>query len=482
MGTEFKDEIEGLIDKRSQAYTDISDAIWGFAEPRFQERESSRIQQEYLSSRGFSIRADLAGEETAFIAEYGSGKPVIAFLGEFDALSSLQQEPDRTERCPIAGKENGHGCGHHLLGTASAAAADALKTYMEEHRLAGTIRYYGCPAEENAGGKAYLVRDGYFDDCDIAITWHPYTMSKVMKGGFHLANFRAFFTFHGISSHAAGAPELGRSALDAVEIMDIGVNYMREHMIDAARVHGAITNSGGIAPNVIPSEAQILYAIRAPKVTQVQKLFERMCDIARGAALITGTTVDIKQVAAYSDLINNETLNDLIQENLERVVPIGYTEEELAYADQLAATYPGSDKVPGVAAANDREAFEAVKDMQKAFGHKMNGFLAPLYQKDAFQPGSTDVGDVSWLTPTAQIHVAAWPNGCPGHSWQNVSCDRTEIGHKAAVHAGKVLAAAAIDLMNHEELLKEAREEFEKRTADGFVSPIPADAVPVIPD
>lgn len=269
MGTEFKDEIEGLIGKRSQAYTDISDAIWGFAEPRFQERESSRIQQEYLSSRGFSVRANLAGEETAFIAEYGSGKPVIAFLGEFDALSSLQQEPDQTEHCPIAGKENGHGCGHHLLGTASAAAADALKTYMEEHKLAGTIRYYGCPAEENAGGKAYLVRDGYFDNCDIAITWHPYTMSKVMKGGFHLANFRAFFTFHGISSHAAGAPELGRSALDAVEIMDIGVNYMREHMIDAARVHGAITNSGGIAPNVIPSEAQILYAIRAPKVTQV---------------------------------------------------------------------------------------------------------------------------------------------------------------------------------------------------------------------
>ena len=197
---------------------------------------------------------------------------------------------------------------------------------MEAHSLPGTIRYYGCPAEENAGGKAYLVRDGYFSDCDAAITWHPSTTNKTMMADKFLANFRVFFTFHGISSHAAGAPELGRSALDAVEIMDIGVNYMREHMIDAARVHGAITNSGGIAPNVIPSEAQILYAIRAPKVTQVQKLFERMCDIAKGAALITGTTVDIKQVAAYSDLINNETLNDLIQENLERVIPIGYTE------------------------------------------------------------------------------------------------------------------------------------------------------------
>ena len=247
MGTDFRKEIGTTIDQRRDEYTKISDAIWGFAEPRFQEYESTKLQQEFLKARGFSVKADLAGEETAFIAEWGSGKPILAFLGEFDALSSLQQEADCTERHPIEGKTNGHGCGHHLLGTASVAAGGALKTYMEENHMSGTIRYYGCPAEENAGGKAYLVRDGYFDDCDIAITWHPYTMNKVMKGGFHLANFRAFFTFHGISSHAAGAPELGRSALDAVEIMDIGVNYMREHMIDAARVHGAITNSGGTA-------------------------------------------------------------------------------------------------------------------------------------------------------------------------------------------------------------------------------------------
>ena len=303
MAGAFRDEVIRKIEESHAEYTRISDEIWGYAEPRFQEEQSSRLQQEYLKSRGFSIRADLAGEKTAFIAEYGSGKPVIAFLGEFDALSSLEQEADCTERRPIPGKENGHGCGHHLLGTASVAAVDGLKAWMEEKKLSGTIRYYGCPAEENAGGKAFLVRDGFFDDCDIALTWHPYALNKVMKGGFHLANFRVFFTFHGISSHAAGAPELGRSALDAVEIMDIGVNYMREHMIDAARVHGAITNSGGIAPNVIPSEAQILYAIRAPKVTQVKKLYERMCDIAKGAALITGTTVEIKQVAAYSCLL-----------------------------------------------------------------------------------------------------------------------------------------------------------------------------------
>ena len=344
MAMDYRNIISELVDEKKQVYAEMSDAIWGFAEPRFQEFESSKIQQEYLASRGFAIKADLAGEETAFIAEYGSGKPILAFLGEFDALSSLQQEADQTERILIEGKTNGHGCHHHLLGTSAVAAVDALKAYMEENQLPGTIRYYGCPAEENAGGKAYLVRDGYFNDCDAAITWHPGTSNKTSADDGYLANFRVFFTFHGISSHAAGAPELGRSALDAVEVMDIGVNFMREHMIDAARVHGAITNSGGIAPNVIPSEAQVIYTIRAPKITQVQQLFARMCDIAKGAALITGTTVDIKQVAAYSDLVNNEYLNDMIQENLELLIPVGYTDEELEYAKKFQNVITDLDK------------------------------------------------------------------------------------------------------------------------------------------
>ena len=431
MGTEFKDEIEGLIDKRSQAYTDISDAIWGFAEPRFQERESSRIQQ----------------------------------------------EPDQTEHCPIAGKENGHGCGHHLLGTASAAAADALKTYMEEHKLAGTIRYYGCPAEENAGGKAYLVRDGYFDDCDIAITWHPYTMSKVMKGGFHLANFRAFFTFHGISSHAAGAPELGRSALDAVEIMDIGVNYMREHMIDAARVHGAITNSGGIAPNVIPSEAQILYAIRAPKVTQVQKLFERMCDIARGAALITGTTVDIKQVAAYSDLINNETLNDLIQENLERVIPIGYTEEELDYARKFQSVITELDKEGLKAIAADIGGRDRKKELLET---PLWDFIVDRNSRYG-GGGSTDVGDVSWKVPTAHVYVNCYAAGTALHSWQATAQGKSSIAHKGMIAAAKVMANIGAELLLKPELVEKAKEDWkEELNGEEYPNPLPKDLKPEI--
>ena len=473
----FRDEVIRKIEESHAEYTRISDEIWGYAEPRFQEEQSSRLQQEYLKSRGFSIRADLAGEKTAFIAEYGSGKPVIAFLGEFDALSSLEQEADCTERRPIPGKENGHGCGHHLLGTASVAAVDGLKAWMEEKKLSGTIRYYGCPAEENAGGKAFLVRDGFFDDCDIALTWHPYALNKVMKGGFHLANFRVFFTFHGISSHAAGAPELGRSALDAVEIMDIGVNYMREHMIDAARVHGAITNSGGIAPNVIPSEAQILYAIRAPKATQVKKLYERMCDIAKGAALITGTTVEIKQVAAYSDVINNDTLADLLQENLEHVVPIGYTDEELAYAKKFQQVITELDR-------------EGLKDMAAVIGGKEGKkklMEMPLWDfivdKNSRYGGggSTDVGDVSWVVPTGQVYTNCYAAGTAMHSWQAVAQGKSAIAHKGMMAAAKVMAMTGAQLLLNPDLVEKAKADW-KEELDGetYPSPLPKDSRPEI--
>ena len=391
---------------------------------------------------------------------------MIAFLGEFDALSSLEQEADCTERRPIPGKENGHGCGHHLLGTASVAAVDGLKAWMEEKKLSGTIRYYGCPAEENAGGKAFLVRDGFFDDCDIALTWHPYALNKVMKGGFHLANFRVFFTFHGISSHAAGAPELGRSALDAVEIMDIGVNYMREHMIDAARVHGAITNSGGIAPNVIPSEAQILYAIRAPKVTQVKKLYERMCNIAKGAALITGTTVEIKQVAAYSDVINNDTLADLLQENLEHVVPIGYTDEELAYAKKFQQVITELDR-------------EGLKDMAAVIGGKEGKkklMEMPLWDfivdKNSRYGGggSTDVGDVSWVVPTGQVYTNCYAAGTAMHSWQAVAQGKSATAHKGMMAAAKVMAMTGAQLLLNPDLVEKAKADW-KEELDGETYP-----------
>ena len=479
MEKDFRAEIGALVQDRKQAYTAMSDRIWGFAEPRFQEYDSSRLQQEYLKARGFSIRADLAGEETAFIAEYGSGKPVLAFLGEFDALSSLEQEADSTERRPVPGKTNGHGCGHHLLGTAAVAAADALKTYMESHGLLGTIRYYGCPAEENAGGKAYLVRDGFFNDCDAAITWHPSTTNKTMMADKYLSNFRVFFTFHGISSHAAGAPELGRSALDAVEIMDIGVNYMREHMIDEARVHGAITNPGGIAPNVIPSEAQILYAIRAPKVTQVKKLYERMCDIARGAALITGTTVDIKQVAAYSNVIENDTLEDIMYENMRHFVPIGYTEDELAYARRFQEVITELDKE----GLKDLISILSGRDKEKKRQMEESPMLDFVLERHVSfgGGGSTDVGDVSWVVPTGKVDINCYAAGTALHSWQAVAQGKAPAAHKGMLTAAKIMACTGAELLEKPELLERIKEDWlEKLDGETYPDPLPKDVKPEI--
>ena len=479
MEKDFRAEIGALVQDRKQAYTAMSDRIWGFAEPRFQEYDSSRLQQEYLKARGFSIRADLAGEETAFIAEYGSGKPVLAFLGEFDALSSLEQEADSTERRPVPGKTNGHGCGHHLLGTAAVAASDALKTYMESHGLLGTIRYYGCPAEENAGGKAYLVRDGFFNDCDAAITWHPSTTNKTMMADKYLSNFRVFFTFHGISSHAAGAPELGRSALDAVEIMDIGVNYMREHMIDEARVHGAITNPGGIAPNVIPSEAQILYAIRAPKVTQVKKLYERMCDIARGAALITGTTVDIKQVAAYSNVIENDTLEDIMYENMCHFVPIGYTEEELAYARKFQEVITELDKE----GLKDLISILSGRDKEKKRQMEESPMLDFVLERHVSfgGGGSTDVGDVSWVVPTGKVDINCYAAGTALHSWQAVAQGKAPAAHKGMMTAAKIMACTGAELLEKPELLERIKEDWlDKLDGETYPDPLPKDVKPEI--
>ncbi len=487
MGYEYRQEIASLIEESRNAYTEISDAIWDFAESRFEEVESSKIQQTYLESRGFRIQSDLAGEATAFIAEWGNGKPIVAFVGEFDALSSLQQEADQTERRPIPGKVNGHGCGHHLLGTGSLAAADAVKTYIENHGIEGTVRYYGCPAEENAGGKAYLVRDGYFNDCDVAISWHPHTTNKVTGADKFLANFRAFFTFHGISSHAAGAPELGRSALDAVEMMDIGVNFMREHMIDGARIHGAITNTGGIAPNVIPSEAQILYAIRAPKITDVKKLFDRMCDIAKGAALITGTTVTIRQVSAYANIVHNETMGQIMDEHMHAFIPVGYTEEEAEYAA----------KFKGVITELDREGLKSnisqMSTMQlrgfETSGKERRKEIEEMSMLDFVLDrrsmigggGSTDVGDVSWVTPVGQANVNCFAAGTALHSWQAVAQGKSSIAHKGMLTAAKVLACTGVELLLNPELLAQVKQDFvEELGGEVYPDPLPKDLKPEI--
>ena len=479
MTTQKQSALQTIEEKKS-LIVDIADKVWEFAELSLQEFKSAAAYCEALEKEGFDVERGTCNIETAFAASYGHGRPYIGILAEYDALSGLSQEGGLIERKEKNAGGNGHGCGHNLLGAGAFAAALGIKAYLEQNDVSGTVILYGCPGEEGGAAKAFMARDGLWKKLDAALTWHPEDVNEVATGSSNSC-IQTQYKFTGIASHAAGAPEKGRSALDAVELMNIGVQFLREHMSDKARIHYAITDAGGCSPNVVQPRASVLYMVRSNHVAEAVELQKRVDKIAEGAALMTETTYEKKFIDGLADTVSNFALERVLYKNFEELGVPKYTEEENAYADALAETYDSSG-VPGVAAENDENAKEQVEKMQKEYGHAMNGFLTPLYQKDAFKAGSTDVGDVSWLTPTAQIHVAAWPNGCPGHSWQNVSCDRTEIGHKAAIHAGKVIAAAAIDLIEDTSLLDEARAEFEKRTKDGFVCTITADAVPVITD
>lgn len=479
--TEEKKAALAVIEEKKEEICGVADRIWEYAELSLKEFQSAALYCETLEKEGFHVEKGISGIETAFSASYGSGRPLIGILAEYDALSGLSQVAGSTERKERIAGGTGHGCGHNLLGAGAFAAALGVKAYLEKTKTPGTVVLYGCPGEEGGAAKAFMARDGVWKDLDAALTWHPEDVNEVATGSSNSC-IQVQYKFTGIASHAAGAPERGRSALDAVELMNIGVQFLREHMSDKARVHYAITDAGGCSPNVVQPRASVLYMVRSNHVSEAIELQKRVDRIAEGAALMTDTTMERKFIDGLSDTISNFALERVLYKNFSEIGVPSYTAEENAFADELSKTYAGSDHVPGVAAKNDFVLREEVVEKQKEIGHAMNAFLAPLYQGEAFKAGSTDVGDVSWLTPTAQIHVAAWPNGCPGHSWQNVSCDRTEIGHKAAVCAGKVLAATAIDLFTEPELLSEARTEFEKRTAEGFVSPIPADAVPVVPD
>ncbi len=470
-----------VIDEKRERITDVADRIWEYAELSLQEMKSAGLYCDVLGEEGFQVERGICGIETAFKASYGSGRPLIGILAEYDALSGLSQRAGVTARQEITPGGCGHGCGHNLLGAGAFAAALGVKAYLEQAGISGTVVLYGCPGEEGGAAKAFMARDGLWRELDAALTWHPEDVNEVATGSSNSC-IQVQYKFTGVASHAAGAPELGRSALDAVELMNVGVQFLREHMGDRARIHYAITDAGGCSPNVVQPRASVLYMVRSNHVSEAVELQKRVDRIAQGAALMTDTGFERKFIDALADTVSNFAIERVLYENFRELGVPSYTEEEQAFADALATTYPGSDGIPGVAAEFDAGLREQVRKLRQKNGHAMNAFLAPLYQGEAFKAGSTDVGDVSWLTPTGQIHVASWPNGCPGHSWQNVSCGRTGIGHKAAVHAGKVLAAAAIDLLTRPELLKEARAEFEKRTEKGYTCPIPEDAVPAVPD
>lgn len=481
MITDNKQIALAAIDNKAALIKDTADQIWNFAELSLQEFNSCSLYCSILEKEGFLVEQGICHIETAFCASFGSGRPYIGILAEYDALSGLSQRAGMTSLEELIPGGNGHGCGHNLLGAGALAAALGIKAYLEETKQSGTVILYGCPGEEGGAAKAFMAREKLWSSLDAALTWHPEDNNEVVTGSTN-ACIQVQYKFSGVASHASGAPEMGRSALDAVELMNIGVQFLREHMSDKARIHYAITDAGGVSPNVVQPKASVLYMVRSNHVAEAISLQERVDKIAEGAALMTETTYERKFIDGLADTISNHTLEKLLFDNYTALGVPSYTDEEFAYADELAKTYPSFDQVPGFAASYDLDAKEQVQSMQKQVGHSMNAFLSPLYQGEAFRAGSTDVGDVSWLTPTAQIHVAAWPNGCPGHSWQNVSCAGTSIGHKAAIHAGKVLAVTAIDLLENTAILQEARKEFEKRTKEGYQCPIPADAVPVIPD
>lgn len=421
-------------------YKDISLQIWKNAELGYKEVKSSALLQETLKKEGFSVEAGVADIPTAFVATYGSGSPVIGILAEFDALPGLAQEAV-PEKKPIAGQAGGHGCGHHLFGAASVAAGVSIKKLIEEKKLTGTIKVYGCPAEEGGSGKVYMVRAGLFNNVDVAIHWHPGDGNGVTMTS-ALANSSAKFRFYGLSAHAAGAPDRGRSSLDAVESMNYMVNLMREHIPQETRIHYVITN-GGKAPNVVPDFAEVYYYVRHPKRDQVKQIFERVVTAAKAAALGTETKMDYEIIGGTHDLLLNRTLGEAMQKNLERVGGVKYSEEEKAFAAKIQSSF--TYKAPAI------ESADSVKPLK--------------IEMDA-GGGSTDVGDVSYALPTVGLRAATWAPGTPAHSWQAVACGGTEIGTKGMLVAAKTMALTAIDLFTNPTLIQQSKEEFLKMKGD----------------
>lgn len=452
-----------VIDEKAEMLKGVADYIWAHPETAFTEYKSAACLKDALRSEGFTVKENLAGIETAFSGRFGSGKPVIGILGEFDALSGLSQEACLTEK-KSAGQTNGHGCGHNLLGMGALGAAMAVKRFLETSGREGTVIYFGCPGEEGGSGKAFMARDGVFDELDAAVTWHPDVETGV-RVKTSLANCQVLFKFNGKASHAGQHPHLGRSALDAVELMNTGVQYLREHIIDAARIHYAITDAGGFSPNVVQAHAEVLYLIRAPKNDQVKDLYERVCRIAQGAALMTDTTESHDFIKACSDTILNDTLQgDLYR----RMVEIGSPEpdaEDLAYAKELTE--------------------KALADLPEADPeHPIWWEIKPFAEgdvKEAF--GSTDVGDVSWVCPTVQVATATEVHGTPGHSWQVTTQGKTPLGYKMTFFAAKAMAAVAVDAICDPDLLARAKAEHRRRIGpNGYVPPIPAGVRPASMD
>jgi len=413
-------------------YKTVALAIWDYAELGYKEVKSSALLQKTLEENGFKVEASVAGIPTAFVATYGTGKPVIGILAEFDALPGISQS-SAPVKTPVANKSSGHACGHHLFGTGSVAAGIAIKNLIQAGKLNGTIKVFGCPAEEGGSGKVYMVREGLFSDVDAVIHWHPGDNNSVTYTS-ALANKSAKFRFYGISSHASASPEKGRSALDGVEGMNYMVNMMREHIPQETRIHYVITN-GGKAPNVVPEFAEVYYYVRHPDKVVAVNTFDRVVKAAEGAALATETKMDFEIIGGTHDLLINKTLAAAMQANLQKVGGVQYTAQEKEFGKSIQSTFSGT--IPSLDSA---------------------AFVKPLHTEKSL--GSTDVGDVSYTVPTVGLEAATWVPGTSAHSWQAVAAGGTDIGVKGMMVAAKTMAFTAIDLFVKPELIQKAWEEF----------------------
>lgn len=437
-----KAELAAAIDAAADEYAAIARRIWSLAELGYMEEQSSALLHSRLEAAGFAVEAGVAGMPTAFVASYGEGRPVIGILAEYDALPGLSQDTV-PKRKPLSQFGPGHACGHHLFGTASVAAAIAVKDWLARTGRPGTVRVYGTPAEEGGGGKVYMARAGLFADVDAVLHWHPASVNDASPST-SLANMSGKFRFYGIAAHASAAPEQGRSALDGVEAMNHMVNLMREHIAQESRIHYVIT-AGGQAPNVVPDFAEVYYYARHPDPAVVAQLWERIVKAAEGAALGTGTRVEVEVLNGVYSLLPNEALARVVDANLRHVGGIRYTETERAFAEALAATLEAGGEV-SLMKASEIEPFRL----------SMGG-------------ASTDVGDVSWVVPTAGLNVATWVPGTPAHSWQAVAAGGTSIGMKGMVVAAKTLAMTVVDLLLDPSHIEAARAEFERRRGPNFV-------------
>lgn len=433
-------------------------------------KKSVALHIEELEHQGFDVTQNIADIPTAIVGEWGENGPVIAFLGEYDALAALSQEADLAEPKPLEMGANGHGCGHNMLGSAAMLAATAVRDWLRATGTKARVRYYGCPAEEGGSAKAFMVKEGVFDDVDVAITWHPAAIADVMRAS-SLAAANVDFTFTGRASHAAVSPHLGRSALDAVELMSVGVNYLREHMSDQARIHYAYLDAGGISPNVVQPSTKVRYVVREPRTSEMMSLIERVTNVAKGAALMTETTMEANLVTVASELVPNGPLIDAMRKNLERLGPPPFSADDHAYAAMMQATMVEDDvtssySMVGTSRTEDR----ALAD-----------FIVPSTATAVDLPGSTDVGDVSWVVPTVQMWGANYAIGTPFHSWQMVAQGKSGPAIKGMTHAAQIMAATAVDVIWDADLLARAKTDLAARIGpQGYIHPLPDDAMPPI--